>query len=434
MKMKFSLELKQQQKLIMTPELRQSIEILELNSKDLWELIDEELLTNPVLESYTRRPYQSTNYYLDNIDTLRIPQLQTLRAYLQEQLAYVDVDSPVLEIANFLIESINSKGYLNIGYEEIKQITHANNFNKSQLDTALEIVRGLNPTGVGAYDLKDCLILQSSKLGKDAKITEKFIDNHLNDLAENKISKIAKSLNISVPKAQRIARLIKKMNPKPGASYGESNNIHYIVPDAIIKNQGGQLSLIVTENSAPVLNVGRQYLDVYKKTKDKKVLEYIKERIRSAKLLIKNIDKRRDTIYRICEHIMQVQHQFFLSDNRKKASLESLTQKEAADALELHESTISRAISGKYIECETGIYPMNHFFQLGVKNIFGDNVSVHNIKSLITRIIENEDPTNPLSDQKILRQIKLSGINISRRTISKYRHELGYGPKSLRKR
>lgn len=457
MKLSYDLTLEQSQKLIMTPELRQAIELLQFNSLELKEYISNELEENPMLESsntieefenieeYTRNKEIDWKEYLEKYDDISYrPQTDkniqehnyeaftsstaTLNEHLMLQLSFSDLDDGEYKIGENIIQGINDNGYLNTPLEEIAKQT---NSNMDEVEKLLEIIQRFEPLGVGARDVKECLLIQV----KEDKIIEpyiiKIIENYLEDIALNKIQKISKELNIELKEVQYAFDYIKGLEPKPGRSFdGNSDDIRYITPDAEIQLVDGVFIVIINDITGPRLNINNYYKELMRTANDKNTIDFLSERFNRALWVIRSIEQRRSTIHKVIESILKFQMEFFLEGER---SLRPLTLKDIAEDIEMHESTISRATSGKYVQTPRGLFELKYFFSSGLLGISGD-VSSTSIKSILKDIIDNENTKKPYSDQKISELLKEKGINISRRTVAKYRDELNIPSSSIRRR
>lgn len=257
------------------------------------------------------------------------------------------------------------------------------------------------------------------------------IDNFLEYVGEHKFSYIAKELKISLEKVQEICDIIRSLEPKPSRGFYTGENIEYIIPDAFITKINDEYVIIMNEEAAPRLKINSLYKDIIMHENDKKTINYVKDKINSALFLINSIDKRKSTIYRILEKIVEVQRDYF---EYGENYLKPMTLKNVADHLGVHESTVSRAINEKYISTNLGIIKLKNLFTKGICSEDICEVSTNTVKNTIADLIANEDKKHPLSDQKISEMLSEKGTNIARRTVAKYREELGILPSSKRKR
>jgi len=258
------------------------------------------------------------------------------------------------------------------------------------------------------------------------------VENHLENLADKRFNQIAKDLNISTADVQRIYDLIKTLEPKPGRAFNSSTNIKYINPDVIVKQVDDEFLVMVNDSTAPRLIINSYYRNILNNCEDQpNTSKYITSKLEAALWLIRSIEQRRMTLYKVVNAIVEYQKDFFLNGIRH---LKPLTLKDIANKVGVHESTVSRATNGKYVETPRGIFELKFFFTSGVNSVFGEEISSESIKEVIKEMIDGEDPYKPVSDQKITDILNSRGINISRRTVAKYRDELGIQSSSRRKR
>lgn len=455
----FGLQLEQKQQLIMTPELRQAIEILQLPSFELNQLIEQELQKNPMIdlieEQFTNEELDKESQgdtkeidwekYFDHNDTYYGGQREvndqeynqenyvkdsiTLKEHLQFQLHISVVKPKYKKIGEYIIECIDNNGYLTVDIEEIAQIL---NEKLSDVENILYLIQSFDPSGVGARNLRECLSIQLKQMNYWDERMKKIIYNHLEDLANNRFQRISKKLGISCKEIQDIKDFIKTLEPKPGRIFATDQDVRYIIPDAYIKKIGDEYLVIINDSANPRLRINHFYKTLLKQ-EDKSSLtsKYLKEKLESAMWLIKSIEQRRSTLYNVVSSILEVQKDFF---EQGVTALKPLTLKEIAEKLEIHESTVSRATNGKYVQTPKGLFELKYFFNSGIESKSGDTMASQGIKNMIKEIIEREDSSKPISDQKIADILKDKGIKISRRTVAKYRDEMGILSSSKRKR
>ncbi|MBE6066420.1 MAG: RNA polymerase factor sigma-54 [Clostridium lundense] len=449
MNLDFGLSMHQEQKLIMTQQMQMSIKILQLSSFELQEYIEKEIQENPLLEAKYDKKEDKLNYkdiikYLEFDDYTHnnyvkgddeevspfnfISNKKSLKEYLKEQIADFDEKDCIKHVCNYIIENIDSKGYLGISIEDVSKEMH---IPLNVVEKALVIVQSLEPYGVGARDLKECLKIQLYQRKMENCKLLNIIDNHLEDIAENRYNIIGKSLNITPMEAQRYGDIIKKLHPKPSSGFYTGEEVNYIIPDAYIKKIGEKYYIIMNDDLVPKLMINNLYKGIINKNEDKSAVEYVKNRLDSAAFLIKSIENRKSTIYRVLESILEIQKEYFDYGERY---LKPMTLKEIADNLNMHESTISRAIRDKYIHTSKGTIKIKSLFTTSIQGNNSDNMSSTNVKKLISNLIDKEDKKNPLSDQHISDELKNVNVNISRRTVTKYREEMGIKSSKGRKR
>lgn len=458
MKLDFNLSLTQEQRLIMTQQMQLSIKLLQMSTYDLREYIENEFLENPILEGdfdfvQEDKKYEDKIDYKEMIKYLEfdnygsqsygeynkdddvspfnfISEKESLTEYLQEQLIESDEDEYKKAIVSFMIENIDSRGYLDMPLEEIcKEL----NISIELGEEALEILQDLEPDGIGARDLKECLKIQLIKQGLLDDSLEIIIDEYLDLIADNKFNLIAKNLKITPKEAQDLGDIIKKLEPKPSRGFYTGDEVKFIIPDAAIRKIDGQYFVIMNEGVIPRLSISNIYKDVLNNKEDKNTESYVKERLNSAMFLIKSIEQRKSTLLRILEKIVENQKEYF---DKGQKYLKPMTLKGMAEMLGIHESTVSRAIKDKYILTSFGTVKIKDLFATGLSINQGDGeeVAVVNIKKQIKEMIDDEDKKKPLSDQVICDALNKRNLNISRRTVAKYREELGIKSSSKRKR
>ncbi|AYD41217.1 RNA polymerase factor sigma-54 [Clostridium fermenticellae] len=455
MNLDFSLNLTQEQKLVMTQQMQLSIKLLQMSSFELEQYIEKEVQENPVLDAKDAYDnvksknddidykqlikylefdnYSHHNYTRNNEEEVSpfifISEKKSLKEYLKEQIRDIEENDYIKSICFYLIENINAKGYLDMDDEEIMDEI---NISRDIENHAVKILQSLEPYGVGARDLKECLRIQVIKKGIDDTNIFIIIDKYLELIAENKYNIIAKELKIDVKEAQKYGDTIKSLEPKPSRGFYTGEETKYIIPDAYIKKIDDKYYIIMNDDLLPKLSINNMYKDIINEDQDKNAVDYVKEKLNSAIFLIKSIQHRKSTIYRVLEKILEIQRDYF--DYGEK-HLKPMTLKNIADSLEMHESTISRAIRDKYIYTNSGTIRIKDLFTLGISStINGEDVSVNLIKRYIQDLIDNEDRKKPLSDQRICDILIQKNMNISRRTVAKYREELGIKSSKGRKR
>ncbi|NRY61613.1 RNA polymerase factor sigma-54 [Clostridium beijerinckii] len=462
MNLDYNMKMTQEQRLVLTQNMQQSIKLLQMSLHDLREYIDNEYSENPVLEvneeissyddeqinrdvniedkydhkklveelySDNYKDRSETNYSNEEVSPLNfIEKKVSLKEYLQEQLIEADVDQYMLDICNYIVESLDYRGYLEISTRELAEEL---NISEEIVNKALEVVQALEPYGIGARNIKECLLIQSLKLNILDDTIEKIILNHLENIAENKYEVVAKDLNINPREAQRYGDLIKKLEPKPSRGFYTGEEVNYIIPDAEIKNVDGEFFILMNESVLPRLMINKTYRDVLRNNQDSETNTYVKEKINQALFLIKSIEQRKNTLYKVLECVVEKQNDFFKFGRQY---IKPLTLKEVAEIINLHESTVSRAIKDKYVLTSYGTIKIKDLFASGLSSNNNEDMATSKIKSEIKKIIEEENKSKPLSDQLISSMLVEKNMNISRRTVAKYREELGIKSSSARKR
>ena len=471
MKLGYDLTIEQTQKLTMTPELIQAIQILQFNTQELDEFVQDELMQNPVLEfdktydeknrdevskseemdakaceqadidlrekvkeaEYDDISYKQWEYSRDKDEDYSFEQFvskeETLEDSLLLQLTFSSLKGEDLKIGRFLVEAIDDNGYLTVTTEEVAKVFQVET---EKVEEVLDVIQTFEPSGVGARDLKECLIIQLAARGLLEDTVEYIILHHLEDLCENKLNKVAKALGLPIGQVQMVCDLIRSLEPKPGRSFASGSNVKYITPDVTVEKIDGEYQVITNEYSAPRLMVSPYYTNLARSALDDMELnKYLNEKYNAAIWLIKSIEQRKQTIFNVVDAVIKHQKNFL--DHGTKY-LKTLTLKQVADDLGIHESTVSRAINGKYMQTPRGVFEIKYFFSSGVTGSDGEGVSSNSIKSMIKDIIDGEDPKNPYSDQDMVKLLSDRGIEISRRTVAKYREGLNILSSSKRRR
>ena len=463
-KLGFDLTIEQSQKLVMTPELIQAIQILQFNTQELDAFVQEQLLVNPVLEQDQEKEtpenasegrsgeeeekldwkefirngsYDDISYKgyrdrdEDSPDTFEryVSSDVTLPEHLMFQYQFATVDKGCRRVGKYIIESLDENGYMTSTTEEISRATGVR---EEKVCEALDIIHGFDPAGVGARNLSECLRLQLEARNELTPQMEEIIGKHLEDIANNRLSAVAKDTGMTVLEVQEAADVIRTLEPKPGRQFASEMETKYVIPDVIVEKIEDDYVVIINESSTPHLTVSSYYRNLLGQAeKDKQLADYLSERVNSANWLIRSIEQRKQTIFNVVSSVVKHQREFFDTGSKY---LKTLTLKDIAEELGIHESTVSRSINGKYLQCPRGVYEIKYFFSAGVSDQVGEGVSSNSIKEFIKEIIDGEDKHRPYSDQTIVKLLEDKGFNISRRTVAKYRDELGILSSSKRKR
>ena len=353
----------------------------------------------------------------------------TLPEHLMFQYQFATVDKGCRRVGKYIIESLDENGYMTSTTEEISRATGVR---EEKVCEALDIIHGFDPAGVGARNLSECLRLQLEARNELTPQMDEIIGKHLEDIANNRLSAVAKDTGMTVLEVQEAADIIRTLEPKPGRQFASEMETKYIIPDVIVEKIEDDYVVIINESSMPHLTVSSYYRNLLGQAeKDKQLADYLSERVNSANWLIRSIEQRKQTIFNVVSSVVKHQREFF--DNGSKY-LKTLTLKDIAEELGIHESTVSRSINGKYLQCPRGVYEIKYFFSAGVSDQVGEGVSSNSIKEFMKEIIDGEDKHRPYSDQTIVKILEDKGFNISRRTVAKYRDELGILSSSKRKR
>lgn len=433
MKLGYVIDTRQKQKIMMSPERIQALSILQAGSAQLGEYIKEELLTNPALEVNEPvmdiRPIRRSEVRNDGTENQGVFE-ESMYDFLKSQLRFSYDSEREISIGEFIIDSIDPLGYLNLSSEEIAAATGEET---ETVSGVLESIRQFDPPGIAATDIKDCIRRQLRHRGKLDGRTDKMIEYHLEDLAENRIEKISRDMGICIEAVAESAALIKSTDPKPGSIFAGGSKEAYIFPDVIIRKDGdGDFKIENDRNAFPTLCVSSYYEKLINdESQDGVVREYLSERIEAAVRLINAIEKREKTMMDITRSIISLQKEFFEKGDKY---LKPMTMNQVAEKIGMTESTVSRAIRGKYLQYSGGVYEMRYFFSAGVQGSGGSMISAVSIKKHLAEMIDREDSSKPLSDQKLADELNKIGMDISRRTVAKYREEMGIGSSSRRRK
>lgn len=437
----------QTQKQVLTPFLRQSIEVLMLPQADLTTAIEQELQENPLLEadeitlhqtfkmlkSLTPRTLNETHMSNDGDNEpegIHVEDTPTLEDSLIKQL-HLEVEDPgKRKIGEFIIGNLNEEGFFQMNTSEAADFL---NTGLVDVEESLKVIQGLEPLGIAAQSLEECLLIQlRTKTHAITPIAARIVMEHFADLAHKKYAAIAKELNITVEEVKEAAQLIASLNPRPVNGYGTVSASMYVQPDIwVTQDVNGELKIELNRNAAPGLRINQTYYNYLENPNvNKEEKAFIKERLTNAINFMKSVQQRGETLLNIARYIVDKQKRFI---DGTAASIIPMTMKEIAQHIERNESTISRAISHKYIDTPVGLFPLKFFFSQAVFSGMHEDVSVHAIKEEIQRLVDEENKQSPLSDQDIQEHFREKGLKLARRTINKYRHVLNIAPSYVRK-
>lgn len=404
-----------------TQRMLDSLQILQMDRLTLEEHIAKQLQENPVLNypnvSFDRYRINANAHDDDNQREFanHTNHFDTLEFFLMDQLERLDVADRTKRFCRRLIVLLDRNGYLPMSHLP-DSYSNDKDFMK-----ALSVLQSLEPAGVAARDVKECLMLQLRRLEENNSLAETLVSNHLEDLSRRNMAKIQKTTGASAEELQEAIQCILELNPRPGADFAERQETVYILPDFRVSYDDGKLVLQQEEQAFPLLTISDYYLKLYETTQDPEAKRYLKERIANARNIVNGLENRKTTVLRCVETILQIQKGFFVNKSRQ---LVPMTQHEVAKLVDLHTSTVSRAISGKHLEFDGKIYPLKFFFARGLNNV-DEQITTNQIRELIRQIVQNEDLERPLSDQQIVRILQQGGAEISRRTVTKYREQMG---------
>lgn len=351
----------------------------------------------------------------------------SLQEDLLEQLRTSDMPPDTHQVAEMIIGNIDEHGYLQTTVEDLAAAT---SIPAEKILAVLKAVQEFDPPGVGARDLRECLMLQLERAGKRDTLEYRVIDECMEELQKRRFPEIARHFSIYVDEVQDAAENIAKLDPKPGRVLAPDDQ-QYVVPEVFVRKVDGEYVVSSNNEHIPHLRISNTYKDVMTSGGyDSATKEYIREKIRAAKFLIKSIHQRQQTILNIAREIVARQREFM---DLGPEYLKPMTMLQIAEVVGVHETTVSRAVSGKYMQTPQGVFEMKYFFTSGVTTSTGQSLSNTGVKEIISEMLKNEDGTNPFSDAEIVKRLKERGIEIARRTVAKYRSELNILPSNLRK-
>jgi RNA polymerase sigma-54 factor len=455
---------------VLAPQLQQSLLILQAPLLELRNLVQQEMETNPVLEelpnelspeerngaessaddnfkeefeklatldeewrdymaqsgSYGGRSQEAKDkrqFFFDSIATQ-----ETLQQNLIGQLNQTALNADDRKAAELIIGNIDDNGFLQSTPEEMALNS---GIPKEDFERILALIQSFYPPGVGARDLRECLLIQLEREGKQNGLEYKIISEHMEDLGKRRYPEIARRMGMSVEKVQECANHIARLNPRPGQIFTTAPP-NYVLPDVTVEKMNGDYQVILNGEQIPHLRISNTYKDIMAQDGNgSEVKDYIRDKIRGGKFLIRSIHQRQQTISNIAQQIVSRQRDFF---EHGSSHLKPMTMKEIADAVGVHETTVSRAVSGKYMATPQGVFEMKYFFTPGYQTAAGESMSNTSVKEAILDLVKNEDGNAPLSDQEIVQILSERGIPIARRTVAKYRTELNLLPSNMRRK
>jgi RNA polymerase sigma-54 factor len=352
---------------------------------------------------------------------------ETLQQHLLEQVSSSDLPPEERKVAELVIGNIDDRGFLQTTPEEIALTSGVE---LQHVERVLETVQTFHPVGVGARDLRDCLLIQLRRLGKENTLEWRIVDRFLDDLGKRRFPEIGRRLSTTAEQVQRAANFISTLDPRPGQLFAADPN-NYVLPDVSVERSDGEWVVVLSGDQIPHLRISNTYKDLMtREGSGTEVKDYIRDKIRSGKFLIKSIHQRQQTIANIANEIVKRQSSFL---ENGPSALRPMTMVQVAETVDVHETTVSRAISGKYISTPHGVFEMKYFFTPGYQTSDGGTLSNTSVKGEIADLVRNENHRNPLSDKEIVEYLSSRGIPIARRTVAKYRAELNILPSNMRK-
>jgi len=483
--LKQSLKLSQQ--LIMTPQLQQAIKLLQLSRLEMVDMINQEMEENPLLEEISGSEEIIVDESLAESDNLRTLETEEIKSvdhtvevtgegdgredfdwnnYLEDygpmgvtyqradeegaswdnlltrtpsltdhlmwQLKFLPLSDVEMRIGEQIVGNLDQNGYLQATIEEIAEQEHVET---GAVEVVLQNVQSFDPPGIAARNLTECLLIQARLLGEANPLVEIIIREHLKDLETKNYTQITRKLKVTIDQVLQAVMVISSMDPKPGSIYQEEK-VQTIIPDVFVYKSGDEYKIVLNDDGMPRLRISNFYKEIMGGMDGGKEADtgkkYIKERVQSATWLIKSIQQRQKTIYRVTESIVNYQRNFF---DKGINYLRPLVLRDIALDVDMHESTISRVVTNKYMQTPAGLFELKYFFSSGIsKNDGGENIASKSVKEEIKKVISGEDHKKPLSDSEIVELLALSGINIARRTVAKYREMMHILPSSRRKK
>lgn len=474
---------KQTQSQILAPQLRHSLKILQVAAQDLHTTIQEELQTNPSIEelplegisldeqsnkedssgenssestgteneeinfdetfeilnkldqdwrdhfseaggaqSFTNEDSEKRDHFFNSLVTE-----VSLQEHLLSQAALADIESKQREAIEYLVGSLDNSGFLNTPLSDLALVS---GHSLGEMQEAHTTLKSFDPPGIGAFDLQDCLATQLELQGLKNSDAYEIVQKHFNLLARRRIPDIARKMGIHIDDAQAAIEEISLLDPAPGRRFAEDNN-RSVLPDVVVDYDEGKWKVTLNSDYIPRLRISPAYKEMIAKGQlSKQEKEYIQDKMRSGKFLISSIEQRQQTIERIANEIVKVQKDFL---EEGVAKLRPCTMTQVAEAVGVHETTVSRAIANKYMQTPHGVFDMKFFFTPGYQGGSGEAISNTSVKDMIQQLVSSEDTTKPLSDQSIVAKLKEKDLKIARRTVAKYREELGILPSNLRR-
>ena len=455
---------------VLAPQLQQSLLILQAPLLELRNLVQQEMETNPVLEDLPNEPSpdepnraepsaddnfkeefdklarldeewrdymaQSSSYsgrsqeakdkrqfFFDSIATE-----ETLQQHLMGQLNQTALAANDRKAAEIIVGNIDDNGFLQSTPEEMSLTS---GIPKEDFEKMLALIQSFYPPGVGARDLRECLLIQLQRDGKQNSLEYKILSEHMEDLGKRRFPEIARRMGTGVEQVQKGANNIARLNPRPGQAFSAAPQ-NYVLPDVTVEKVNGDYQIILNNEQIPHLRISNTYKDIIAQDNNgSEVKDYVRDKIRSGKFLIRSIHQRQQTISNIAHQIVSRQRDFF---EHGTSQLKPMTMGEIAEAVGVHETTVSRAVSGKYMATPQGVFEMKYFFTPGYQTATGESMSNTSVKEAILDLVKHEDGNAPLSDQEIVEILRARGIPIARRTVAKYRTELNILPSNMRRK
>jgi RNA polymerase sigma-54 factor len=479
MAMEARLSLRQSQRVVMTPLLQQAIQLLQLSTLELQEVVQKELLENPLLEEVAQEtadgpeaaaatpdapaptpvepapveplptterqtddlPFDLTAVMFDDNSEERslvaqeerdelpfeniVRSVSSLTDHLDEQLRFATEDPVIRRIGNEIIGNLDEDGYLRA---ELSEIAERCQTTVDQVEKVLALVQAFDPPGVAARSIQECLLIQLKSDPNPDPVSVEIVEEHFDELSRRRYPDIARALKLSLDRVMESVEEIMGLEPKPGRRFGGSDS-RYIAPDVVVHKMGNEYVVVLNEDGIPRLRVNALYRSLLRNSGDE-ARAYVEQKLRSAVWLIKSVDQRQRTLRKVTQSIVKFQRDFL---DKGLPYLRPLSLRDVGEDIGMHESTISRVTTNKYVETPQGLFELKFFFHSGIASGDGEMVSSVSVKKMIQDLLANEDPAKPLSDQEVAQILKGRGLTIARRTVAKYREELGILPSHQRR-
>ena len=480
MAMEARLSLRQSQRVVMTPLLQQAIQLLQLSTLELQEVVQKELLENPLLEEVAQEtaegpeaaaatpdapaptpvepapveplptserqtddlPFDLTAVMFDDNSEERslvaqeereelpfeniVRSVSSLTDHLDEQLRFTVEDPLVRRIGSEIIGNLDEDGYLRA---ELSEIAERCETTVDQVEKVLILVQAFDPPGVAARSIQECLLIQLKVDPNPDPVSVEIVEEHFDELSRRRYPDIARALKLPLDRVMESVEEIMGLEPKPGRRFGGADS-RYIVPDVVVHKMGSEYVVVLNEDGIPRLRVNALYRSLLRNSADGEARQYVDQKLRSALWLIKSVDQRQRTLRKVTQSIVKFQREFL---DKGLPYLRPLSLRDVGEDIGMHESTISRVTTNKYVETPQGLFELKFFFHSGIASGDGEMVSSVSVKKMIQDLLANEDPSKPLSDQEVALILKGRGLTIARRTVAKYREELGILPSHQRR-
>jgi len=475
--METRLSLRQSQRVVMTPLLQQAIQLLQLSTLELQEVVQKELLENPLLEELPETPeatdgqpaneatptpttepitpevppresergtddlpFDLTAVMFDDHEERSlvaqedrddlpfenmVRSVSSLTDHLEEQLRFATEDPVVRQIGSEIIGNLDEDGYLRA---ELSEIAGRCGVGVEAVEPVLAMIQAFDPPGVAARNIQECLLIQLKSDPNPDPVSVEIVEQYFEDLTRRRYPDIARALRLALDRVMESVEEIMALEPKPGRRFG-GNDSRYIVPDVVVHKMGSEYVVVLNEDGIPRLRVNSLYRSLLRNSGDE-ARQYVEQKLRSAVWLIKSVDQRQRTLRKVTQSIVKFQREFL---DKGLAHLRPLSLRDVGEDIGMHESTISRVTTNKYVETPQGLFELKFFFHSGIASGDGEMVSSVSVKKMIQDLLANEDPSKPLSDQEVAQILKGRGLVIARRTVAKYREELGILPSHQRR-